>query len=325
MQLKRRDVMAVLVAAAMVRPRAARAAQSPPIVGFLHSQSPNDIFAPMAAAFRRGLSESGYVEGHGVAIEYRWAENHLDRLPTLAAELVGRNVAVIATLGGLATALAAKAATTAIPIVFNSGSDPVAAGLVNSLDRPGGNLTGVTFFAVETLEKRVEFMREIMPDSTLAVLINPDGADASAELREIEALVKRGQRLMTLRAVTDAELDTVLTKTANDGVPALIIAGDPLFQARAKTITALAEHNRIALATGSRAYRGQLLSYGIELAESYREVGALVGKVLDGAKPADLPVQRVDKIELVIDLKAAKALGLAIPPPLIARADEVIE
>ena len=323
--MRRRDALAVFVGAAIARPLAARAELSSPVVGFLHSQSLNDIFAPMAAAFRRGLGESGYIEGHGVAIEYRWAENHLDRLPALAAELAARNVAVFATLGGPATALAAKAATAAIPIVFNSGTDPVAIGLVDSLNRPGGNLTGVTFFAVETLKKRVGCMREILPDATLAVLINPDGPDAPAELRAIEGLVKSGQKLTTLRAVTDAELNAALTKTAEGGIPALIIAGDPFFQARAQTILALAERNRIAVATNGRAYPGQLLSYGIELAESYRQVGMLVGKILDGSKPAELPVQRVSKVELVIDLKVAKVLGLTIPPPLIARADEVIE
>jgi putative tryptophan/tyrosine transport system substrate-binding protein len=323
--MRRRDAIAGLVGAAIARPLAARAEQSSPVVGFLHSQSPNDIFAPMAAAFRRGLGDAGYIEGHTVAIEYRWAENHLDRLPTLAAELAARNVAVIATLGGPAPALAAKAATTTIPIVFNSGTDPVAAGLVESLDRPGGNLTGVTFFAVETLEKRVEFMRQIMPDATLAILINPDAADAPAELRVIEGLVKSGQKLMTLRAATDGELDAALTKTAESGIPALIIAGDPFFQARAKTIAALAERNRVALASNGRAYPGQLLSYGIELAESYRQVGSLVGKILDGAKPADLPVQRIHKSEFTVDLKVAKALGLTIPPPLLRRADEAME
>ena len=318
-------MIAVLAGAAIGRPWAACAQVTLPVIGFLHSQSLNDTYAPMVAAFRRGLGESGYVEGANIAIEYRWAENHLDRLPALAAELVEKKVAVIATLGGPATALAAKAATATIPIVFNSGTDPVAGGLAQSLNRPGGNLTGVTFFGAETLGKRVEFMREIRPDATLAVLINPDGADAPAVLREIEALEKSGQKLMVLRAATEAELDAAFATTGDRNARVLVLAGDPFFQARAKTIAVLAERNRVALAGPGRAYRDQLLSYGIDLAESYRQVGTLVGKILGGAKPADLPVQRVNKLELIIDLKVAKALGLTIPLTLLARADEVIE
>jgi putative ABC transport system substrate-binding protein len=323
--LRRRDVIAALAGAAITRLPAARAEATLPVIGFLHSQSLNDTYAPMVAAFRRGLGEAGYVEGRSVAIEYRWAETHLDRLPALAAELVAKKVAVIATLGGPATALAAKAATTTIPIVFNSGTDPIAGGLVQSLNRPGGNLTGVTFFGAETLGKRVEFMHEIAPDFPLAVLINPDGADAPSVLREIDALEKGGQKLIVARAATEAELDAVFVMIGERSARMLVLAGDPFFQARPKTVAALAERNRVAIAAPGRAYPDELLSYGIDLAESYRQVGTLVGKILRGAKPADLPVQRVDKLELIIDLKVAKALGLTIPPTLLARADEVIE
>jgi putative ABC transport system substrate-binding protein len=323
--LRRRDVIAVLAGVATAWPAVVRAQPALPVVGFLHSQSLNNTYAPMVAAFRRGLGEAGYDEGRNVAIEYRWAENHLDRLPALAAELAEKKVAVIATLGGPATALAAKAATATIPIVFNSGTDPVAGGLAQSLNRPGGNLTGVTFFGAETLGKRVEFMREIRPDATLAVLINPDGGDAPAVLREIEALEKGGQKLTVLRAATEAELDAAFAPTGDRSARMLVLAGDPFFQARAKTIASLAERNRVAVAASGRAYRDELLSYGIDLAESYRQVGTLVGKVLGGAKPADLPVQRVNKLDLIIDMRVAKALGLTIPRPLLARADEVIE
>jgi putative ABC transport system substrate-binding protein len=325
MRLRRRDVIAVLAGTAIARPLLAHAEATLPVVGFLHSQSLNDVYAPMVVAFRRGLGEAGYVEGRNVTMEYRWAENHLDRLPALTADLIAREVAVIATLGGPATAQAAKAATTTIPIVFNSGTDPVAGGLVHSLNRPGGNLTGVTFFGAETLGKRVEFMHEIMPNARLAVLINPDGADSPEVLREIEALEKGGQQLTVLRAATDAELDAAFAPAGDRGVRMLVLAGDPFFQARAKTIASLAERNRVAVAASGRANRDELLSYGIDLAESYRQVGTLVGKILGGAKPADLPVQRVNKLELIIDLKVAKALGLTIPPTLLARADEVIE
>jgi putative tryptophan/tyrosine transport system substrate-binding protein len=239
--------------------------------------------------------------------------------------VVAKKVAVIATLGGPATALAAKAATTTIPIVFNSGTDPIAGGLVQSLNRPGGNLTGVTFFGAETLGKRVEFMHEIAPEAPLAVLVNPDGADATSALREIAALRKGGQQLIVLRAATDAELDAAFAPAGDRGARVLVLGGDPFFQDRAKTIAVLAERNRVAVAASGRSYPGIFLSYGIDLAESYRQVGTLVGKILAGAKPADLPVQRVDKLELIIDLKVAKTLGLTIPPPLIARADQVIE
>jgi putative tryptophan/tyrosine transport system substrate-binding protein len=323
MRLRRRDVIAALAGAVIARPLAARAEPAVPVVGFLHSQSPED-FARMVVAFRRGLGEAGYVDGRNVTIEYRWAESHLDRLPTLAAELVARNVTVIATLGGPATALAARAATTTIPIVFASGTDPIAGGLVQSLNRPGGDLTGVTFFAAETLGKRVEFMRQIKPGATLAVLINPDGADAPAVLREIAALEQAGQKLTVRRAATEAELKAVFVTSGERRPRMLILGGDPFFQAHAKTIAALAERNHVAVAGGG-SYPDELLNYGINLADAYRQVGTLVGKILGGAKPADLPVQRVDQLELIINLKIAKALGLTIPTTLLARADKVIE
>ncbi len=313
----------MLGGAAVAWPLSARAQQqTTPVIGFLHSQSP-DAFAPMVAAFRRGLGEAGYVEGRNVAIEYRWAENHIDRLPALAAELVQKKVAVIATLGGPATALAAKAATTTIPIVFNSGTDPIAGGLVQSLNHPDGNLTGVTFFVAELLGKRVEFMREIMPGAPIAVAINPRGADAPGALREIEAIEAGGQKLLVLRASTDAELTAAFTAAGARGA-ALIMAGDPFFAARAAQLSELAEQHRVPLSMAV-ASGGDLLSYGISLSAAYRQVGEMVGKILKGAKPADLPVQRVDKFELVINLKVAKSLGLTVPPTLVARADEVIE
>jgi putative tryptophan/tyrosine transport system substrate-binding protein len=322
--LNRRDLL-ILGSTAIALPLAARAQPAVAVVGFLHSQSLNDTYAPMVAAFRRGLGETGYTEGRNVAIEYRWAENHVDRLPALAAELVALKVACIATLGGPATALAAKAATTTIPIVFNSGTDPIAGGLVQGLNRPGGNLTGVTFFGAETLGKRVEFMRAILPEATFAILINPDGADAPGVLRETEALLKGGEKLVILRASTDAELEAAFATMAERGLPALITAGDPFFQARTKTIAALAEQHKIALAANPNPGSGALIGFGIDLGDSYRQVGNLVGKVLAGAKPADLAVQRVDKFQLIVDLTVAKRLGLTIPPVLTARADEVIE
>lgn len=298
-------------------------AEAMPVIGFLHSQSA-DAFAAPLAGFRKGLDEAGYVEGSTVAIEYRWADNDLARLPALATDLVARKVAVIACLGGPVTALAAKAVTKTIPIVFNSGTDPIGLGLVRSLNRPGGNLTGVTFFVDEMLDKRVEFMREIVPGAPIAVLINPQGADATEELRHVAAIEKTGQKLLVLKASTHAELATAVAAADTLGA-ALIEAGDPFFANTRTEMADLVRQHHVVLSLSNGLSDACLLTYGPSLTEAYRQVGSMVGKVLKGAEPANLPVQRVDKFELVINLKVAKTLGLTVPPLLLARADEVIE
>lgn len=321
--MRRRDLI-LGFAGALAASRLVRAQPVMPVIGFLHSQAP-DAFTASLAAFHRGLDEAGYVEGKNVAIEYRWAANDLGRLPALAADLVARKVAVIAALGGPITALAAKAATATIPIVFNSGTDPIAGGLVQSLNRPGGNLTGVTFWIDETLGKCVEFMRAVMPGAPIAVMINPQGADAAAERRDIAALDKGGRQLIVLEASTDAELAAAITAAGARGA-ALVLAGDPFFADKRIELSDLAGQHRVAVSsTGGRVNDGYLLTYGPLLSEAYRQVGTMVGKILKGATPADLPVQRVDKFELVINLKVAKALGLTVPALLLAQADEVIE
>jgi putative tryptophan/tyrosine transport system substrate-binding protein len=313
--------------AATLWPLAARAQQKRVLViGYLVS-GPLSPSGPGVAAFRQGLGDSGYVEGQNVAIEYRWAEGHYDRLPAFAADLVARKVDLIVT-GGPAATLAANGATSTIPIVL-TGGDPVEEGLVASVGRPGGNLTGVTFMITELMPKRFELLTELVPQArVIALLVNPNSAYAERMIRDVQqaALVK-GVQLPILKAATNSEIDDAFTSLAQLHAGALVIGNDPFFDSRREQIVALASRHAVPAIYGWRDFpvSGGLISYGPSLAAAYRQVGIYAGKILKGAKPADLPVQQPTKFELVINLKTAKALGLTVPQALLARADEVIE
>ena len=279
------------------------------------------------AAFRQGLGDSGYVEGHNVAMEYRWAEGHYDRLPALAADLVGRKVDLIVT-GGPPATLAAKGASSAIPIVL-TGGDPVGEGLVASLARPGGNLTGVTFMVTELMPKRFELLSELVPQArVIALLVNPNSSYAERMIRDVQqAALAKGVQLPVLKAATDSEVDAAFTSLVQLHAGALVIGNDPFFDSRSEQIVALASRHAVPAIYGWRDFpvSGGLISYGPSLAVAYRQVGIYAGKILKGAKPADLPVQQPTKFDLVINLKTAKGLGLTVPQSFLARADEVIE
>ena len=281
------------------------------------------------AAFRQGLSETGYVEGQNVAIEYRWAEGRYDRLPALAADLVGRKVDVIVTSGGDPAALAAKNATSTIPIVFTVGGDPVAAGLVASLARPGGNLTGVSILAVELMPKRLELLSELVPQArVIALLVNPNNPNAERIMRDVqEAARAKGVQLHILKAGTESEIDAAFASLVQLQAGALVVGADPFFNSRREQLVALAARHAVPAIYEWREFAaaGGLISYGASLTAAYRQVGIYAGKILKGAKPADLPVQQPTTFELVVNLKTAKALGLTVPPSILARADEVIE
>jgi putative ABC transport system substrate-binding protein len=315
--------------AAAAWPRAARAQQAPiPVVGFLGTASPGP-FAHLVAGFRQGLQETGFVEGRNVAIEYRWAEGQYERVPALAADLVRRQVAVIVTIGGETSAAAAKAATATIPIVFNSGTDPVKRGLVASLARPGGNATGVNIFTTELAEKRLGLLHDLVPaSSTIAVLLNPNFAPAAINVRESEATARAiGKVIAIFNAKSELEIDAAFAEIVQARPGALLVAADPFFNSRREQIVALAARHAIPAIYEWRefAQAGGLMSYGTSLVEAHRQQGVYAGRILKGEKPADLPVVQLSKFELVINLKTAKALGLAIPPGVLAIADEVIE
>jgi putative tryptophan/tyrosine transport system substrate-binding protein len=327
--MRRRDLIAMLGGAAAAWPLGGRAQPVPgPVVGWLSARSPDDS-ENLMAAFREGLQEGGYVEGRNVAIEYRWALGQYDRLPALAAELVSRQVSVIATLGGEPAAVAAKAATAKVPIVFSIGGDPVKLGLVASLGRPGGNVTGVSILATSLDAKRFELLHELVPKAAVvAVLFNPRLQLAEARLKAIEdAARSEGQAITVFNASDDRELENAFAAIAQHPTAALLVAGDPFFDTRRNRIAASAAQCRVPAMYQLREYAmaGGLMSYGTDLADAYRQVGVYVGRILKGARPADPPVMQSTKFELVINLKTAKALGLAIPPALLARADAVIE
>jgi putative tryptophan/tyrosine transport system substrate-binding protein len=326
--MRRRDFIALVGSAAIVSPISARAQQpAMPVIGFLSSRSPDES-KHLVGAFRAGLGESDYVEGRNVAIEYRWAEGQYDRLPALAADLVRRAVVVLVTTGGEPSALAAKAATSTIPIVFTAGVDPVAFGLVASMNRPGGNVTGISLMATVTEAKRLEMLRELVPRAaTIGVLINPNYL-REARLRELrEAARAIGQRLQILYAGDEGELDSAFAKFVQQGADALLVVADPFFDTRRDRIVASAAQRRLPAIYAFREFVlvGGLVSYGINIADGYRLVGVYAGRILKGAKPADLPVLQPTKFELVINLKTARALGLEVPANLLALANEVIE
>jgi len=325
--MKRREFIALICGPAAAWPLAARA-QPPamPVVGILSSASLS-AFTDLLGAFRQGLKESGYTEGQSVAIESRWAEGHFERLPELAAELVQLRAAVIVTTGGSSN-LAAKAATSTIPHVFLSQDDPVKVGLVMSLNRPGGNATGMSLLTSALVAKRLEFVRQLAPASApLCYLMNPQAPEAKFHLSDMQAAAREsGQQISVLNASSERDIDNVFTALAQRG-GALIVSTDPFFVSRFHQIVVLAAYHKIPAIYDRREFvaAGGLISYGTHLPDAYRQIGMYAGRIIAGAKPSDLPVMQPTKFELVINLKTAKTLGLAIPPGVLAIADEAIE
>jgi putative ABC transport system substrate-binding protein len=325
--MRRRELM-LLLGGAMTAATAVRAQQKAmPVIGWLDggSSGPN---SSSGTAFRQGLSETGYVEGQNLAIEYRSAEDRYDRLPALAADLVDSKVDVIAT-GGLPLALAAKSATSTIPIVFIIGTDPVELGLVASLARPGGNLTGIAIMATELMPKRLELLSELVPQaSVIALLVNPNNASAEPQTRDVQQASRaKGVQLRILKASTESEIDTAFATLVQLQAGALVVGTDPFFYNRREHLVALASRHAVPTIYEFREFTaaGGLISYGPSLTGTWRQVGIYVGQILKGAKPADLPVRQPTTFELVVNLKTAKALGLTVPRSILARADEVIE
>ena len=326
--MKRREFITLLGGAAAWSLGAQAQQAAVPVVGFLHGASA-DGAAYQITAFRQGLNQIGYVEGRNVTIEYRWAEGHYDRLPALAADLVAHPLAVIATAGGITSVLAAKAVTKAIPIVFLTGDDPVKFGLVASLNRPGGNLTGVSFLSPALEAKRVELLRQLVPTATtIAVLVNPSSPGAEARLEDVrEAARLLGQQVRIVNARSEGDFEAAFAGLVQLGAGALIVVSDPLFNNHRDELTALTARRAIPAIYFDRefALAGGLMSYGTNIADAYRQLGVYAGRILKGEKPADLPVVQPIKFELVINLRTAKALGVNVPLTLLGRADEVIE
>jgi putative ABC transport system substrate-binding protein len=328
--MRRRDFITLVSGVAAGWSFAARAQQPAiPVVGFLSGESA-DTYTNLVEAFRQGLNETGYTEGQNVAIEYRWAENNFDRLPALAADLIGRKVAVIATGGGgTAAALAAKAATTTIPIVFTSGVDPVKMGLVATLNRPGSNVTGITWLSLILDAKRLELLHELVPRVTgVAVLLNPTFPDAAEQLSKVQDAARTiGQSITILNARNIDEIDLAFQSLVQMRLDSLLVGTDPFLISRREQIVKLAARHEIPAIYDNRDFTvaGGLISYGASFSDAVRQAGIYTGKILKGEKAANLPVLQPTKFELVINMKAAKALGLTIPPSLLATADEVIE
>ena len=329
LDMRRREFITLLGGAAAGWPVAARAQQAMPVVGFINVQTLDGLREPLRG-FRQGLKETGHVEGENVAIEYRWAENQIDRLPALASELVHRKVTVIVATGGHPSVLAAKAATTTIPIVFVAGDDPVRLGLVASLARPGGNLTGINFFSSELVAKRLEFLRDLVPTAArVAVLVNSaNAATSESTVRGVEAAAGAiGLQVQVLNASTSREIDAAFATFARERPDALFVGPGPPFNSRHVQLALLAAFHRVPAIYAGRDYAeaGGLMSYGASLTDAYRQVGVYTGRILKGAKPADLPVVQSSKFELVINAQTARMLGIEVPPTLLVRADEVIE
>jgi putative ABC transport system substrate-binding protein len=328
--MQRRQFITLLGGATVAWPLTVRAQQPEmPVVGFLNSGSPN-WYVPFVAAFMKGLKEAGYVEGENVKIEYRWAEDRYDRLLVLAADLANRRVAVIAANGGSRSALAAKAATATIPIVFTFGDgDPVKHGLVESINHPGRNITGITMIAGALEPKRLELLREIAPKTTVVhILVNPNNAGVLQDIPTVAAAAgKLGLGFEVMQAGTESEIDAAFATMFREHVQALMVANDGFLTSRSAQIAALAARYALPTIYAWRQFpaAGGLISYGASISEAYRQSGLYVGQILKGTKPADLPVQQPTKFELVINAKAAKALGLEVPVSLLVRADEVIE
>ena len=329
LDIRRRQFITLLGGAAATWPLAARAQQPlMPVIGFLSGRSPGESES-VEAAFRQGLKESGYAEGQNVHIAFRWAEGRYDRLPALLASLVDIRVAVIAAAGGQAVPLAAKAATSTIPIVFVSGEDPVKLGLVASLNRPGGSATGVSMFLSEMEAKRLALLHELVPTGTITgVIVNPSSPSIDTQLREINSAARAlGRQIQIVNATNERELDAAFVSLAQSKVGALLIASNAYFTSRRDQIVALAAQRAIPAIYDQREFpmAGGLVSYGTNLSDSYRLMGVYTGKVLKGEKPTDLPVQQSTKFDVVVNLKTAKSLRINIPATVLARADEVIE
>jgi len=328
--MRRRELITLLGGAVAVWPLAASAQQpAMPVIGFLHPTSP-DAVAGRLRAFRQGLKENGYVEGENVAIAYRWAEGQFARLPELAAELVHRQVAVIVAAGSGVSVLAAKAATTTIPTVFAVGEDPVRLGLVASLARPGGNMTGINFFNYELVAKRLELLRELVPGATrVALLVNPTNVTTTeSTLRDVEAAARTiGLKVQVLHASTSGEINAAFATLVRDRSDVLFVGPDVFFNSRRVHLATLAARHVVPATYAQREYveAGGLMSYGSNLTDAFRQVGVYTGRILKGAKPSDLPVMQATKFELVINVETATMLGLTVPPSLLALADEVIE
>jgi putative tryptophan/tyrosine transport system substrate-binding protein len=328
--MNRREALTLVGGAAVALPLPARAQQSAmPVVGLIGGQSPNDSTV-ITAAFRQGLNEAGYVEGQNVTVEYHWLEGQYDRVPAVVADLVCRQVAVIATPGFTAAAIAAKAATATIPIVFTVQQDPVRLGLVASLARPGGNATGINFFAAEVSAKRLRLLHDVVPKAVrVSVLVNRDNASTTeSTMREVQkAALTIGMQIQILKATTIGEIDAAFATFARERPDDVFVSPDTFFSTRRGQFVVLTARDRIPATYGNSDYvaAGGLMSYGADLADSFRQVGVYAGRILKGEKPADLPVQQSTKVELFINLKTAKTLGLTIPLSLLGRADEVIE
>jgi ABC-type uncharacterized transport system substrate-binding protein len=325
--MRRRDFIRLFGGAA-AWPLAARAQQPMPVIGFMSGRSPEDS-AHLVDAFRDGLAENGFVEGQTITIEFRWANGQYDRLPALAADLVSRHVAVLVGVGGDVSAVAAKRATATIPVVFGMGSDPIKVGLVESLNRPGGNATGFTLLTNELEPKRLGLLRDLVPNAGLyGVLVNPSFPPAERELQDVEEAARTiGQRLFVAKASNDAELDAGFASLLQQQVSALLVNPDPYFDTRRDRIVAFAGEHRLPAIFQFREYAtaGGLISYGPSITDSYRQAGVYAGRILKGAQPADLPVVQPTKFEFVINLKTAKALGIKISDNVLSLADEVIE
>jgi len=326
--MKRREVITLLGGAA-AWPVAARAQQpAMPVIGFMHSQS-SDAYTAVLAGFRQGLKEAGYVEGENVAIEYRWANDQLDQLPELAADLVRRRVAVIVAGGGAPSTLAAKSATMTVPIVLVTGSDPVALGLVASLNRPGGNITGITFLTSKLASKRLDLMRELVPQATtVAYLSDPRFQPAGIETNDVLTAARAlDLEVVVVEVLGISDFETAFMTVRARGARAVLVGAFPLFTSNRQKLVTLAARHRIPAMYQNRDYAldGGLMSYGASQADAFRLGGIYVGRILKGAKPADLPVQQSTHFELVINMNTAKALGLTVPDKLLAIADEVIE